>query len=638
RIDYHGDNYDENAYYAHPVGGLRIAKITESVLDNYLQKQPLNVKTYKYGLKSGGGDDNPIMGGGVIKHIVTDRDYCYESSKEWATTSGYYVKTWHAMPISNITFNNGSAVLYSFVQEDIEDKRTRQHAISKYYYDVPPHKYSDVLEYDNQYNPTKIVTGYWDLVNRQNANPNSRIIRKEINRPYDLYDALYPYSGFDTDYRHGHLIRVEHYKRNTLMSSVDYHYNNDIGRENQLQVWVYKPYCTVDYVATPLAEYNLTGDPNYPSNKVENSIYKNGSWQLDVFNWKALVSETHKQYFYRNGNRDTVETVKNYAYNNYAHTHPTDVTTANSNQTIADKYVYHENMVNTLLHHKRTVNNDSVVSEIVFAGNRPQKVRYKAGNTTVFNDKIVYDRYDHYGNIAEISTNEGKHTCYIWSYGNQHPVAEIDNITYPGLLQTLGQNETWIRELGNKYQPSEQDMNLLNNLRNQLTTSHVSTFTYKPLLGVSSITDASGFTTHYEQDNFGRLTETSIVENGQKKVLQTNEYHINDKMGILGAGFAVTSFNVEQGSLLNSGSEYVFRVYVVGGSGDFKYEWDLFWGEEWPDENYRMIHYEPQWDMNEITMTPNKPNTSISINRLKIWVTDNVTQDVKEFQTWFYVQ
>jgi hypothetical protein len=491
----------------------------------------------------------------------------------------------------------------------------------------------------------------------------SRIIRKAVNRPYDTYDK---YGDQNNDWRRGHLTKVEHYTNGMPVSSTEYHYDYR-PNGNQFQVWVYKPYCTVVYIADPTVEWNFhdpnewpifTGDPDYPNNIIDNSTYINGSWQMDVFNWKALESETSKQFFYNNGTFDTVTIVKNYQYSDYEHTNPTGITSANFNQTIEDKYDYLTGMVNTLSYHKKTVNNSVLESKIVFANSRPQKVQYKTSNMNAFEDKIVYDRYDYYGNTAEISTNDGKHTCYIWSYGNQYPVAQIDHITYSGLLQALGKDTVWIKELGNKYAPSEQDMNLLNGLRSKLPTSQVSTFTYKPLLGVSSITDASGSTVYYEQDNFGRLTEISLVKDGQKKKLQTNEYHTNNEINAVGAGFIIKGFNVEEGSIMQAGVEYLFKVYVYGGSGNFTYEWDLFCGEEFCDiwigeicndphnTNYCEIHYEePNNTMSEIRMTPNTTskykgtcNGTCNINKLKIWVTDNLTGKKKIFQTWFYVQ
>ena len=533
---------------------------------------------------------------------------------------------------------------------------------SKYYYDMISHGYNDILEYDDYYNPTKIATGYWDLIGIQN-NPDFsylRIIRKDVNRPYDVYDAV---NDFNNDWRRGHLAKVEHYRKDTLTSSVSYTYNatkirGDVASE---QVWVYKPYCMKDYVAYRTQEYNywvyewpnMTGDPQYPKNKIENSEYIIGSWRLDMFCWKALESETHKQYFYQNGALETITSVKNYQYDDYEyHTNPTVITNLHSNRTIKDTYAYHDAMVNTLLYHKRLENNSSVESEIEFEGERPKKIRYKTNNMSDFVDKVVYDRYDHYGNVAEISTLDGKHTCYIWSYGNQHPVAEIDNITYTGLLQALSKDAAWIKALGDKSQPSEQDMNLLNGLRNQLLTSQVSTFTYKPLLGVSSITGPSGFSTYYEYDKFGRLIKTFILENGQQKVLQTNSYHtrnsqvVTDMDPLINEFFIkdivvidpVTNIVMEREKdllLLHGGKDYRFKVNTQDGSGSFKYEWDLYYGEE---STYHSIATAVTYT-NQVTLRPIQPPAPISpkIDRVKVKITDRVTNEQKEALTWFYV-
>ena len=49
----------------------------------------------------------------------------------------------------------------------------------------------------------------------------------------------------------------------------------------------------------------------------------------------------------------------------------------------------------------------------------------------------------------------------------------------------------------------------------------MSTYTYKPGVGVSSITDPNGQTIYYEYDDFGRLL---IVRDDNKNILQQYEY------------------------------------------------------------------------------------------------------------------
>jgi len=57
----------------------------------------------------------------------------------------------------------------------------------------------------------------------------------------------------------------------------------------------------------------------------------------------------------------------------------------------------------------------------------------------------------------------------------------------------------------------------------------VATYKYKPLVGVIEMTDPRGVTTYYDYDNFGRLKEIYMNENGVKKVIESYKYNYRKK-------------------------------------------------------------------------------------------------------------
>lgn len=62
-------------------------------------------------------------------------------------------------------------------------------------------------------------------------------------------------------------------------------------------------------------------------------------------------------------------------------------------------------------------------------------------------------------------------------------------------------------------------------LRIRPTESDMSTFTYKPLIGLGSKTDNKGSTTFYDYDEFMRLKE---VKNQNNQIIQSNSYHFKN--------------------------------------------------------------------------------------------------------------
>jgi len=140
----------------------------------------------------------------------------------------------------------------------------------------------------------------------------------------------------------------------------------------------------------------------------------------------------------------------------------------------------------------------------------------------IFKNQIFYHQYDDKGNPTEVSKKDGTHIVYIWGYQQTQPIAKIENATYAQVsgyvsnLQTLSNadNDRTINEGALQ--------TALNNLRTVLTNSMVTTFTYDPLIGVTSITDPLGQTVYYHYDNSNRL-EYILDKDG--KVISKNEYH-----------------------------------------------------------------------------------------------------------------
>lgn len=131
--------------------------------------------------------------------------------------------------------------------------------------------------------------------------------------------------------------------------------------------------------------------------------------------------------------------------------------------------------------------------------------------------RAVYS-YDDSLNVCSIVV-DSMETVYIWSYKGQYPVAKIEGLTYAEVQSAVGSSAISI--LLSKPQPTSADLSSIRNAVNGIG-GHVTTYTYKPLVGIESMTQPNGNTVYYEYDSFGRLTRV-IDHDGS--VISTNSYN-----------------------------------------------------------------------------------------------------------------
>ncbi len=130
-------------------------------------------------------------------------------------------------------------------------------------------------------------------------------------------------------------------------------------------------------------------------------------------------------------------------------------------------------------------------------------------------DRIVYHNYDNKGNPLEISKADGKHIFYIWGYDQTQPIAKIEG------LDTLPIATTNFQSLD--YSNEQTVLAALATLRAAIPdNAMITTMTYKPLIGLSTITDPKGDMQYYFYDNFNRL---QYVKDAAGNILSENQYH-----------------------------------------------------------------------------------------------------------------
>ncbi|MET1260678.1 hypothetical protein ABV409_15125 [Flagellimonas sp. DF-77] len=165
----------------------------------------------------------------------------------------------------------------------------------------------------------------------------------------------------------------------------------------------------------------------------------------------------------------------------------------------------------TLLASNETVfSNESNFSNLTL----PKQVKSKKGANGPEEVRLVYDQYDNKGNVLQYHQEDGAYTSYIWGYNQQYPVAKIANATRAQVESALQVGSNYNTNVGGL---TTDQVNVLRAIPGALVT----TYTYDPLIGMTSMTDARGYTTFYEYDALNRI---EFIKDAQGHLLQEYQY------------------------------------------------------------------------------------------------------------------
>jgi hypothetical protein len=145
-------------------------------------------------------------------------------------------------------------------------------------------------------------------------------------------------------------------------------------------------------------------------------------------------------------------------------------------------------------------------------------------------ERLKYHRYNSLGKPVEVSQTDGTHVFYIYGYNSNYPIAEIKNFTYneslaiQNLIDVAVLASNLDDDTTTNYSGNEGQLRLaLENIKNHsaLSNSLITTYTYDPLVGITSVTDIRNYTIYYQYDNLGRLKQ---VKDAEGNILSKNEY------------------------------------------------------------------------------------------------------------------
>lgn len=193
--------------------------------------------------------------------------------------------------------------------------------------------------------------------------------------------------------------------------------------------------------------------------------------------------------------------------------------------------------------------------------------------------RIVYHNYDNYNNPIYITKDDAAKIVYLWGYLGQYPIAEIRNATYTEVETAVKSafGVTNINELSSKDFKDSDQVTLISKFKllrehASLKNAMVTGYTYKPLVGMTSVTDPSGKTTYYEYDNFSRL---KLIRNHEGDTTKLFEYH--NKINLLEtARILSTSFISSYGEKYwNYGEDHTFSIEFEKDPGQVTYLWEV---------------------------------------------------------------
>lgn len=234
-----------------------------------------------------------------------------------------------------------------------------------------------------------------------------------------------------------------------------------------------------------------------------------------------------------------------YEYGNEEHLYPTTVTELRSTGSTRTRRIFYPqdvsyasqdaaqesarekligaNRLHTVLKHTVSAGSDTWTEQMryaLFSGMvLPRSLT--TGYNGRWQEQQVCTRYTSRGRLSEFIDKDGMTTTILWSYENQYPIAVIKNETYANVLSLTGGVAASIEDS----RPLAGQLETINRLRDQLPHAQVTTYTYAPFIGMTSMTDPRGVTTYYTYDSAGRLKEIYTREDDVKTVQESYNYH-----------------------------------------------------------------------------------------------------------------
>ena len=455
-------------------GGLRIRKIWDEDKPSVIS----NLREYRYvsNYQSGGSSSSGILGGFPVYAEIGTAQY-----NQGAGNVQYWY--WYDFPIEPLSYTNGNHVTYSEVVEKLQDG---SYTIYKYS-NHDQEKYRDV---------GAIYSDYSNIKSSQMVDPN---ISLALDRGKLLRKRLFNSAGIP-------------------QQDTQYEYDEKIGRGIDSAVRAVRYKQRIYNFGMQIVDHRTTAYVNYT--------------------FPRLIKKEITSTFDSNGlNPVTIE--KRYGYDSYSRNVVRDTLVRSNAQLLTTSYSYPQNMLSNdptgVYNAMRNANILSpVIEKSIYANGAlvtNEKTSYFSPHANIYvpktfernpqYTKVYYNNYDSNGNLLSFSDQGLKTTNYIWSYNNSFPVAEVVNLDYLSVQNSLGTYQLEAFRANPNPNKLEIDQ-FLAKLKRDYPDAFISSFAYEPGSGLSSKTDPKGQNTDYEYDNFQRLLN---IKDQSGNIVKNFRYH-----------------------------------------------------------------------------------------------------------------
>ncbi|MFN3771750.1 hypothetical protein [Cloacibacterium normanense] len=562
-------NNNTNGRLYNYAGGLRIKSLLneDDVNGSY-------IKTYIYHYTTDDNNDgiNELKSYGYL----LDRPNLFDLRKVRSTVDNYQdVNGQHGyILIRNMPIYKNDFLGYEYVEEITENIKTKEQIKKKFNYYISPPIVYNVFALGKGFETPRPNFREPENVTMRDAYKNYNVFLFRYYK-YDSIESCY-YRDYSFDYKPIEVRNDTNPLNGLLKSTINYIYKNNkfslLSEDEYIYsatqkdlIWGCIYGHALDYINSnphvndftyfnPLPFYNpyttaIKNTQGYPFFNVYNLIYKvifptynpgpTSIIKKEYSNGTALITKTENTYASDNnvGKGNILSTITtfpdgtkhNFTYQ-YAH--------EKGNQYLIDK-----NIVGISLQKTITKNNIGISSVDTKYPTTQTEANTKTnglplptsivsygvqipGMSSTPNTEIIYDKYDSKGNILQYTTKSGIPLTIIWGYNQTQPIAKIEGAKYDDVKTLQVVLDAITSSNADALDPTKESglIAALDKLRDESTLKNfqITTYTYDPLIGVTSITPPSGVREIYKYDTANRL-EKVVDINGN--ILKEYKYH-----------------------------------------------------------------------------------------------------------------